>query len=386
MAAKPADYPDCPLAHDKSVTNVQQVFQQQQEMLKMIASTIGSSISKGFEMPRRDYLTFDGNPLSYPSFIENFKTNVEDIESNPNARRNFLIQLCTGKAKDAISGTVMLPPQEGYAKARSILREMFGQTHIIAASHIDRVTKGGPIKEFQSEKLLQLARDMENCQMNLSSLGFHADINSRGNLSAVVLRLPRYLRSEWAKEAQNSRDQGNEPDFSRLTKFVVKKAKLANTEYGRLISTKPKVVGDRARKSRYGGPSNRASSFAINRSVSQEDLQLTVRPTEKRLPGKLKCYFCEKNGHAIERCFKFQEKSYEDRKAFVSRKGLCNLCLSKGHYTSKCKRTQGCFIPECGKRHHPTFHPVEVKVKAAKQDQVSTQQSPGSTDLTLRSG
>ena len=161
--------------------------------------------------------------------MENFKTNVEDIESNPNARRNFLIQLCTGKAKDAISGTVMLPPEEGYAKARSILREMFGQTHIIAASHIDRVTKGGPIKEFESEKLLQLARDMENCQMNLSSLGFHADINSRGNLSAVVLHLPRYLRSEWAKEAQNSRDQGNEPDFLHLTKFVVKKAKLANT-------------------------------------------------------------------------------------------------------------------------------------------------------------
>lgn len=371
LAAKPADYPDCPLAHDKSATNVQQVFQQQQEMLKMVASTIGSSISKGFEMPRRDYLTFDGNPLSYPSFIENFKTNVEDIESNPNARRNFLIQLCTGKAKDAISGTVMLPPEEGYAKARSILREMFGQTHIIAASHIDRVTKGGPIKGFESEKLLQLARDMENCQMNLSSLGFHADINSRGNLSAVVLRLPSYLRSEWAKEAQNSRDQGNEPDFSRLTKFVVKKAKLANTEYGRLISTKPEVVGDRARKSRYGGPSNRASSFAINGSVGQEDLQLTVRPPEKRLPGKLKCYFCEKNGHAIERCFKFQEKSYEDRKAFVSRKGLCNLCLSKGHYASKCKRTQGCFIPECGKRHHPTLHPVEVKVKAAKQDQES---------------
>ena len=233
------------------------------------------------------------------------------------------------------------------------------------------MTKGGPIKEFESEKLLQLARDMENCQMNLSSLGFHADINSRGNLSAVVLRLPRYLRSEWAKEAQNSRDQGNEPDFSRLTKFVVKKAKLANTEYGRLISTKPEVVGDRARKSRYGGPSNRASSFAINGSVGQEDLQQTVRPPEKRLPGKLKCYFCEKNGHAIERCFKFQEKSYEDRKAFVSRKGLCNLCLSKGHYASKCKRTQGCFIPECGKRHHPTLHPFEVKVKAAKQDKES---------------
>jgi hypothetical protein len=52
-------------------------------------------------------------------------------------------------AKDAVSGTVMLPPEEGYNKAKSILREMFRQTHIVAASHIDRVTKGGTIKEFK---------------------------------------------------------------------------------------------------------------------------------------------------------------------------------------------------------------------------------------------
>jgi hypothetical protein len=43
----------------------------------------------------------------------------------------------------------MLPPEEGYNKAKSILREMFRQTHIVAASHIDRVTKGGTIKEFK---------------------------------------------------------------------------------------------------------------------------------------------------------------------------------------------------------------------------------------------
>ena len=136
---------------------------------------------------------------------------------------------------------------------------MFGQTHIVAASHIDRVTKGGTIKEFESGKLLQLARDMENCEMNLCKLGYQADINSRGNMSAVVLRLPRYLRSEWAKEAQNSRDQSKEPDFSQLTKFVVKRAKLANTEYGRLINTKPEIERERNKNPRFSGQCRRVS-------------------------------------------------------------------------------------------------------------------------------
>jgi hypothetical protein len=79
-------------------TDAYQVFGQQQDIFRMMATTIGSSISKGLEMPRREYMTFDGNPLKYPSFIQNFKTNVEDIERDPNARRRFLIQLCTGEA------------------------------------------------------------------------------------------------------------------------------------------------------------------------------------------------------------------------------------------------------------------------------------------------
>ena len=112
---------------------------------------------------------------------------------------------------------------------------MFGQSHIVAASHIDRVTKSPIIRKNENEKLMQLARDMENCGMNLNKLGYQSDINSRHNISAIVLRLPKYLRSEWAKEANNLRDHNKEPDFAALTKFVVNKAKLANTEYGRLV-------------------------------------------------------------------------------------------------------------------------------------------------------
>ena len=134
----------------------QQILERQQQALNLTASTIGTTINKGLEMPRRKYMTFDGNLLTYPSFMENFKTNVEDIEPRPNARRNFLIQLCSGKAKEAISETVMLPAEEGFTKAKSILHEMFGQTHIVAASHIDKITGGGSIKEYENEKLMQL--------------------------------------------------------------------------------------------------------------------------------------------------------------------------------------------------------------------------------------
>ena len=66
--------------------HLQQVLQLQQDSLLTMAKTLGSSISKGFEMPKWEYLMFDGNSMNYPRFIENFKTNIEERESDPKAR------------------------------------------------------------------------------------------------------------------------------------------------------------------------------------------------------------------------------------------------------------------------------------------------------------
>jgi hypothetical protein len=256
---------NCQFQHPTS--DGQQMFEQQQQALRLMATTIGSTISKGFVMPKREYMSFVGNPLDYPSFITNFTTNVEDVESDPNVRRTYLIQLCTGEAKEAISGSVMLPPEEGYKKAKSILHEMFGQAHIVAASHIDRVTKGSIIRENESEKLMQLARDTENCGMNLNKLGYQSDINSRHNISVIVLRLPKYLRLEWAKEANKLGDQRSEPDFTPLTKFVVNKAKLANTEYGRLVNVK--MDWERNKTKSCGKPQRNVLAYQVSNIFRQ---------------------------------------------------------------------------------------------------------------------
>ena len=73
---------------------------------------------------------------------------------------------------------------------------------------------------------------------------------------------------------------------------------------------------------------------------------------------KAKCLFCSKDGHTVEKCYKFQEQSYLERKKFVSVKGLCNVCQMKGHFAYKCQRGS-CFIAGCGKRHHPLLHLIK---------------------------
>ena len=41
-----------------------QILEHQQQALNLMVSTIGTTISKGLEMPRREYMTFDGNPVN----------------------------------------------------------------------------------------------------------------------------------------------------------------------------------------------------------------------------------------------------------------------------------------------------------------------------------
>ncbi len=134
----------------------------QRESLILMAETIGTSIRKGFETPKRDCFTFNGNPINYPRFIENFRINIEDRQPSSRVRLAYLIQFCTGTAKEAISNCVILPKKEGYQKAKEILHNLFGQTHIIVCAYINKVTKGGIIKDGEGNKLLELTKDMEN--------------------------------------------------------------------------------------------------------------------------------------------------------------------------------------------------------------------------------
>ena len=83
---------------------------------------------------------FDGDPINYVSFMRNFETCLEDDADN-SRNLHFLIQYCTGKARDATESCVNLPVSEGYESAKKTLEENFGLPHVIA-----KVEKSATIK------------------------------------------------------------------------------------------------------------------------------------------------------------------------------------------------------------------------------------------------
>ena len=187
--------------------------------------------------------------------------------------------------------------------------------------------KGGSIKDGKSGKLLELARDMENCQINLTQLGCESEINAQSNLEKIVTRLPRYLQADWAKEAYILLENNKTPTFQHLTNYITKKAKLANSAYGQLIGSRP--PDDQKLRNRKG-----SSGTSFTTHGSNENLQ------DKH--NRVKCHYCKKNGHTVDRCHTFRSQSFEDRKQLIRKEKLCMLCLGKGHFVKKCRNRDAC--------------------------------------------
>lgn len=113
-----------------------------------------------------------------------------------------------------------MPPEEGYKRAKEILRKNFGRTHIVTKTFLDKVVGGPPIRTPDPEKLSQLARDMETCLLGPTQLGYKSNLDSIDTLGRIVGCLPTYLRSRWAEKANQLYEAQISPTFSHLTEFV----------------------------------------------------------------------------------------------------------------------------------------------------------------------
>ena len=97
---------------DNTVDMLEKFVQRQQTAIDKVVLGL-----EKLDMPKRKFLYFDGDPSRYPRFIKNFELNGESTIEDDNVRLSYLIQYCTGKAKEAIKNCVILPGSEGYKAA-----------------------------------------------------------------------------------------------------------------------------------------------------------------------------------------------------------------------------------------------------------------------------
>ncbi|PFX11376.1 hypothetical protein AWC38_SpisGene24930, partial [Stylophora pistillata] len=353
---------------------LQQVLGQQQEALHLMAY----SLQQALQMPKRELLTFDGNPLNYWLFIKNFEVNIAKRVPDAESILTYLIEQWTGNAKEAIKDcSIVFPPEHGYENAKDILHRRFGQKHVIAHAHIEKIVNGPQIKRTDIVGLSDLSVQMQNCALTLIQMGYEADINSSDKLVKIVKRLPVHLQSKWADEAGNLTLSGIEPTFSHLAKFVEGKAMLANTMYGEIVGSAP----DRERSTRQsprGKTADRVRGKTYTTQTGADD-----GPVPNIIPPVLNCPMCS-GQHRLAKCELMRAKSPEERKSFVRRARLCDNCFGSGHMASDCRSRMKCQVNGCGWKHHTMLHLVRRKNNNDTDGCTPLQHEP--TDTRERNG
>ena len=327
-------------------------FPQEEAPAVKAASVKGNSETKllnALSLPKIELDKFDGNPLYYHSFFATFNETVDKVADDDMIKLTRLIQYTTGDAHNAILSCVLMEGSVGYKHAREILRERFGNNHLVTERLINSLKDGKTVRG--PEELQLFCDEVCNCNMTLSQMGKLQEVQSQGYILQIVNRLQQYLRNRWKKRALDiKRDKDRYPRFEEFVEFV-KEQTLEATDpvYG-----KPPSSGEKDTSK-----GKKASSFASS-SGNKVERSAFVHT----------CILCG-DAHRLLYCAQFKTMKLADRLKFVNSRKLCENCLLGNHVTANCRKNTVCTVEGCGKRHTRLIH-VNNDLKKSSNNELGT--------------
>ena len=150
-------------------------------------------------------------------------------DTNDFSRRlQLLVQFCTGKARKVVENCILLEPEEGYKEAKKLLEERFGDRYKVTNSWITKVSNGPKLKTSDREGLLDLAGDLQNCEITLKASGRLTQVNSEYRLVKILEHCPGYVKSRWQSRVQEIRKDHHDPNIEDVRKLIRKIAMEKN--------------------------------------------------------------------------------------------------------------------------------------------------------------
>ena len=308
--------------------------------------TVIASLKSSVDCPKLELLKFNGNPMAYHRFMMTFAATIESAVPD-NRRLLYLLQYCEGKAKELIEHCALLEPSEGYEKAKEILYENYGRRSVIARAYIKKLVKGPVIRSDDSNALIKLAQELEECNTTLRFMKYYSDVNNFDNIAKIVGRLSFSMQSRWLRFAASLEKQDREPSFEDLVGFVKNESEIAKSSYsGVLFKTGRK-------------PGIKISTHATNVTEAKGKLDSrwnnprSSMPTRKQM--EVKCGLCSSN-HFLWSCPKFRTMNQESKYKYIRDQRLCFNCLKGGHVQRDCQSQRKCTVSGCGRKHHFLLH------------------------------
>ena len=205
------------------------------------------------QAPKVDLPTFKGDPMQYHIFMRAFDDNVERVISDPSSKLARLVQLCTGEAGRVIRGCTLMRPERGYVRARQLLKDRYGDEFVIAELWGQRL-----LNRSTRMSLREFADELRAGYESLDALDALDELQTQGNLSEIIKKLPAHLQNKWRDVARCLKiHEHRRPDLQDVVEYVEEAAAVASDP----------VYGNQGQKSERNPTSTRAA-YATSTSSS----------------------------------------------------------------------------------------------------------------------
>lgn len=268
-----------------------------------------------------------------------------------------------------------MTPQQGYQRAKSLIKENFGNKHRIATAYMDKIL-GWPVVKAEDVKTLQeLALLLRGCCNAMTEIQYMEELNIPSNMRLVVRKWPYKLRERWRSVACELQERrGYRAMFPDMVNFLENQVKiLSHPLFGDISDVRPSPIMKAVNPSKPLPRSNiKGSSFAT--TVTSASHAVTLKSTGhkmQKLPVVSKemssesCLYCEES-HPLFRCSKLNKIPQREKIEFLRGKGICFGCLKVAHMSKECRNRLTC--DECNLK-HPTILHVHNKDKVSRSEE-----------------
>lgn len=302
-------------------------------------------------LPKREIPLFDGDPLKYHTFIKAFENGVErNTTSNPD-RLYFLEQHTKGHARELIRSCQHINPDSGYTRAKTLLKEHFGNEQKIAAAYLDKALSWPSIKTEDVRALQEYSLFLRGCCNAMQDVQYLHDLDMSSNMINIIRKLPYKLRDRWRSYACDLQEQQQRrATFSDIANFIEKQVKILTDPVFGNIQDSPAITTKGNNKPKLQSR-DKGASFATTVGTIHNKLQSAER--EIKPPGRPACMLCGA-GHTLANCAQLGKMAHEKRMNLLKEKGVCFSCLCTGHISKYCRQRISC--TKCSRKHPTVLH------------------------------
>lgn len=150
-------------------------------------------------LPPRQIPTFEGDPLQYRAFIKAFEQGVEEKAGRADCL--YYLEEFTGGQPELVCSCQHMAPERGYAVAKGLLQEHFGNQYKIAAAYMGKAFAWQTIKSEDGKALQAYALFLRGCCNVMEALQDMQELDMPVHMRAIISKLPFKMRDQWRTTA-----------------------------------------------------------------------------------------------------------------------------------------------------------------------------------------